>query len=176
MEKPILESEEAGNKLALARHLIAIYLQSREGLKELGILRSERTLQGDFAEWLVAEYLGLALSESTIEKAFDAVDAEGTTYQIKSRIVESLGSNTSFDFSDIEAHFDYLIGVFFDRSFNVMGMIKVPYEVVRELGNQTTRSFNFRWNRKTADDPRVKSIYSSVDVGAGGMAGDGGRV
>ena len=36
-----LESEEARTKLSLAKHLIAIYLQSREGLKELDILRSE---------------------------------------------------------------------------------------------------------------------------------------
>ena len=165
MEELWLENEEARNKLTLARHLIAIYLQARDGLKELDILRSDRTLQGDYAEWLVAEYLGLKLSESTIEKGFDAVDAEGTTYQVKSRIVESLGSNTSFDFSDIEAHFDYLIGVFFDRSFNVMGMIKVPYDVVSELGTQTSRRFTFRWNRKTADDPRVKQIYGGMNEG-----------
>lgn len=159
MEDLWLEREEARNKLSLARHLIAIYLQAREGLKELEILRSDRTLQGDYAEWLVAEYLGIELSENPVQKGFDAVDAEGRTYQVKSRIVGSMGSNTSFDFSDIDAHFDYLIGVFFDSAFDVVGMIEVPYEVVRELGTQTSRSFNFRWNKKTADDPRVKQLF-----------------
>ena len=159
-----LENEEARNKLSLARHLIAIYLQARDGLKELDILRSDRTLQGDYAEWLVAEYLGLELSENPVQKGFDAVDADGTTYQVKSRIVSDLRSNTSFDFSDIDAHFDYLIGVFFDSTFNALDMIKVPYEVVRELGTQTTKRFNFRWNKSTADDPRVQRIFSSGDV------------
>jgi hypothetical protein len=43
----------------VARHLIRCYLDARAGLKELGILRTERLLQSDYSEWLVADRLGL---------------------------------------------------------------------------------------------------------------------
>ncbi|MBT8573789.1 hypothetical protein G6699_09460 [Polynucleobacter paneuropaeus] len=67
------------------QELITNYINSRDALKVAGILRTDRNLQGDYAEWIVAKKLNLALSESTIQKGFDAVDAEGKTYQIKSR-------------------------------------------------------------------------------------------
>ena len=40
---------------------------------------------------------------------FDAVGEEGNLYQIKSRIVEDITQSTSFDLSDINHRFDYLI-------------------------------------------------------------------
>jgi len=73
------EAPEARDAFAVAGHLIGCYLSSRAGLKELGILRTERTLQGDFAEWLVAHLLDLELSRSTVEKHVDASDTSGRT-------------------------------------------------------------------------------------------------
>src|SRR5215212_9696816 len=83
-------------------------------------------------------YLRLALSENPVEPIFDATDAEGETYQIKSRIVEDLSEPTSFDFRDIDARFDYFVGVVFDPALEVLEMVLVPYEVVKELGSHTT--------------------------------------
>ena len=77
---PWLESEEARTKLSLAKHFIAIYLRSREGLKELDILRSERNLQGDFAEWLVAHFLKIELSDNPVEKDFLRSQCRQTNY------------------------------------------------------------------------------------------------
>jgi hypothetical protein len=34
------------------QQLIANYIKSRDALKEAGILRTDRNLQGDYAEWL----------------------------------------------------------------------------------------------------------------------------
>jgi hypothetical protein len=96
-------------KRELAQHFIQCYLAARQGLTKLGILRSERTLQGDYAEWLVAELLRLRLTPSTIQKGFDATDRKGQIYQIKSRIVKSLDQSTSFNFADIAVSFDYLV-------------------------------------------------------------------
>ena len=154
-----LRSEEARTKLSMAKHLIAIYLRSREGLKELDILRSERSLQGDYAEWLVAHFLKIELSDNPVEKGFDARDADGKTYQIKSRVVSDVSANTSFDIRDIEVRFDRLIAVFFDSSFDVLAIIQVPYDVVKEMGSQTANRFSFRWNKKTAGDPRIEHLY-----------------
>jgi hypothetical protein len=56
------------NKLAVARHIVLSYLSSRNALTELGVLRSERQIQEDYAEWIVASYLNLTLCDSTVEK------------------------------------------------------------------------------------------------------------
>lgn len=150
-------------KYRVAQALIRCYLASRDGLKELEILRTERNLQGDYAEWLVAELLNLKLSESTIQKGYDAIDKEGRTYQIKSRIVVGLTMNTSFDISDISSHFDFLIGVFFSHSLEVLQIIRVPYEAVTEMCKENRDNFRFRWNKTTMVDPRVERLLNETD-------------
>lgn len=145
-------------KLDLAQYFIKSYLSSRQGLTRLGILRSERNLQGDYAEWLVSKLFGLQLTDSTVEKGFDAVDSRGRKYQVKSRVVKDLQRNTSFDIADIENQFDFLVGVFFSQDFQLLGIIKVPYDIVKELGSQTTKRFSFRWSKKVAEDDRIEKL------------------
>ena len=155
-----LSDEQAQEVLSIGEYFIRCYVASREGLKRLGILRSDRTLQGDYAEWVAAQVLGLRLEPSGVAKATDAWDDEGYSYQIKSRIVRSLFQSTSFDFRNIEHHFDFLIAVFLSPSFEVLAMLKVPYGVVRELGSQTKSTFRFRWNQSMAQnlDPRIEPV------------------
>lgn len=142
----------------LAQYFIKCYLAARQGLRKLGILRSERTLQSDYAEWLVAALLDLQLARSTTQKAWDAKDAQGRTYQIKSRIVRNLSQNTSFDLATIEEPFDYLVCVFFSPTLELLGVARVPYTVVRELGVQNANNFRFRWNKRTASDNRIEKL------------------
>jgi hypothetical protein len=71
-----------------------------------------------------------------------------------------------FDFGAIEARFDYLVGVFFDPSFEVLQMVCVPYEAVKELRSPTASTFRFRWDKNNAQDPRVRRIDLGCD-GAG---------
>ena len=142
-----------------ARVLIQNYLAARQGLMDLGILRSERNLQGDYAEWLVAKMLHLQLVPNTVQKGIDATDTNGCTYQIKSRLVKSLEQNTSFDFKMIDPRFDYLVCVFFSSEFEPIGIVRVPYEVVHELGIQNTNGFRFRWNKHNAKDVRFEYLF-----------------
>jgi hypothetical protein len=159
IKKIQLNRLEDRHSLAVASHLIACYLSSRAGLKQLGILRTERTLQGDFAEWLVAHLLDIQLNPNTVEKHFDAADAAGRKYQIKSRIVTSMSQSTSFDFRNGELGFDFLVTVFFDKNFEVLAVLRVAREVVVALSHQTASTLRFRWNRSCAKDPRVERIY-----------------
>src|SRR6266478_5334019 len=156
---------EARDAFAVAGHLIGCYLSSRAGLKELGILRTERTLQGDFAEWLVAHLLDLELSRSTVEKHVDARDAAGRSYQIKSRIVTNMSNSTSFDFRSSELVFDFLVAVFFDPSLSVLAVLRVPRDVVTALSHQTASTLRFRWNRACVDDPRIERIFWQRSAG-----------
>ena len=161
-QSPTLD-REASRHLAIARHFVKAYLASRSGLKELGILRSERSLQGDFAEWYVSKLLRLQLSRSPVEAGFDAEDGDGRRYQLKGRLVSSLSNNTSFDIEDITVPFDFLIAVFLSRDFSVLGVIQVPYGVVKELGSQTKSAFRFRWNRHVAADQRIEKLIWPSD-------------
>jgi len=156
-----LVNEEDKETLETARHLIRRYLDAREGLKRLGILRSGRTLQGDYAEWLVARLLGLQLSESSVEKGLDAEDSQGRTYQIKSRIVSNLSSPTSFDLNNPKFRFDYLVAVFFSPEFEVLGILRVPHDVVMELGSQTSSTFRLYWRGTSTLDSRMERLFWS---------------
>lgn len=147
-------------KQELAQHFIKCYLAAREGLKKLGILRSERALQSDYAEWLTAELLNLQLASSLVHKTWDASDADGKTYQIKSRRVKNLNQPTSFDLKTIDDPFDYLVCVFFSDVFEPLMVIRVPYDVVRELGTPTKGSFRFRWNKRVRKDRRIEIVWS----------------
>jgi hypothetical protein len=151
-------ADDFTSKQDLARHFIQCYLAARNGLTALGILRSERHLQADYAEWLVAEQLHLQLAVSTVQSVYDALDAQGVMYQIKSRIVRHPTQSTSFDFAAIDKPFDYLVCVFFSPALDVLAIVRVPYQVVSEVGSQTSTTFRFRWNRRIASDPRIERI------------------
>jgi hypothetical protein len=132
---------------ATASYLIRCYSASRDGLKHLGILRTDRNLQGDYAEWLVARHLKIRLVSNTVEKGIDAFDGDGKSYQIKSRIVKDVNQPTSFNINNIHHKFDYLVAVFFDHSLNVLGILRVSYASVMNHGKQTASSFRFRWGK-----------------------------
>jgi hypothetical protein len=162
--KPRL-SKETTTTLRAARKFIRMYITARKGLKRLGILRSERNLQGDFAEWYVSKLLDLQLSESSVEAGFDATDRQGRRYQVKSRVVGSLWQTTSFDFSDISKPFEFLVAVFLSTDLEPWVVIRVPYGVVKELGYQTQSTFRFRWNSRVAADGRIERlIWPSEDA------------
>ncbi len=94
----------ARQKFAVARHLVACYHASRAGLKELQIIRSDRNIQGELAEWVAAQHFGLTLSTSQVQKHVDAVDpVTNDRYQIKARVVKSLSESTSFDFRSVRS-------------------------------------------------------------------------
>jgi hypothetical protein len=173
IRKDLHFTKSARRDLAVARHLVACYLSSRAGLKELGILRTERTLQGDFAEWLVGHLLDIRLSLSTVEKHIDGVDRAGRTYQVKSRVVSSMSQSTSFDFRGSEIECDFLAAVFFDRSFEVLAVLRVPRDVVVALSTTTGSGLRFRWNRSCSNDCRVERIFwretSTPAVGLGNV-------
>jgi hypothetical protein len=141
--------------------LIRRYVGAREALKDLGVIRTERNFEGDYAEWLVSRMLNLDLSASSVQKEIDGRDPQGKTYQIKSRRVGDLSSaRTSFDMRDpARLRFDYLVAVFFSLTFKVLGVIRIPHNVVMELGSQTRSTFRFYWNRRNSMDARVERLF-----------------
>jgi hypothetical protein len=146
-------------KIKKANVFIQKILSSKQGLRRLGILRSNRYIQGDYAEWLIAELLNLKVAPNAVQEGYDAEDASGKTYQIKGRIVENLSSITSFDFKHINYEFDFLICVFISDDFKFLGALKIPYKTVKALGNQNKKSFRFRWNKKISTNKSVEKLF-----------------
>ena len=146
----------------LAQDFLRAYQASRHGLTTLGILRSERMLQGDYAEWIASRILGLTLASSGVQKGYDATDAAGRKYQVKSRIVSSVDQRTSFDIADISAPFDYLIGVLFTPSLEVLAIVRMSNEVAVRWCNPTGTTHRLRWNRKSAGDPDIEFLYRAA--------------
>lgn len=150
--------KSASNEEDIAR-LVDQYVDLREKLKKLGVLRSDRTIQSDYAEWLVARRLRLRLADNAVQAGYDATDSRNRKYQIKARRVSSLSSSTSFDFRSIKHPFDFLVGVFLDGRLKVLGIIKVERQDVRDLCRPNRSGIRLRWNRESAADPRIVRVY-----------------
>ncbi len=154
-------SMAARDRLVQAQRSIRSYTAARDELKGLGVLRSERNLQGDYAEWLAAELLGLRLAASGVQKGYDATDSDGRRYQIKARIVPHLRQHSSFNFREFDPtrkSFDIFLGVFLSPALDLLGLIRVSWEAVRDLGVGPIHDFRFRWHGVIASDSRVEKL------------------
>jgi len=128
-------------------HLISIQ-KARQSLFQVGVIRSERDVVVDYAEWLAKRTFKLRLVKSGVNKTYDATDNEGKKYQIKARRVSSIDENTSFDFHNY-ARFDYLIAVLISRStMRPLLLRKIPFSFVKKHWKQNKGRRSFRWNRK----------------------------
>ena len=122
-------------------------------------LRAEGRLRHDHAVGLLASRFNLRPAAPGAA-GHDATDALGRTYRVKTRVVADLGASTSFDFRprDAPLEFDDLLGVFYSPDFAILGVIRVPREVVRELGRVNRDSLRLRWTRRTAADLRIAKV------------------
>jgi hypothetical protein len=161
-----MTTRQAGPKLAFKRRrdrdvyraaqkAVRQHIAARNQLTRLGVLRSGRAVQSDFAEWIASTALGLRLSSNAVQESYDATDSHGRKYQIKARVTSSLEASTSFDFRKKPRGFDFLVSIFFDGQYGVLGVAKIPCSVVVTLGSQTKGRFSFRWNSRTRNDPRI---------------------
>ena len=97
-------------------------------LKESGIVKSRRIV-GDIGEYYACKELVLTRNTNSVEKGFDAFDANGDTYEIKTRRVYESGrrkSNTRRLNKLVDKTADYLVVVVIDRSFKCDGIWKMP--------------------------------------------------
>ncbi|MEM1186662.1 MAG: hypothetical protein AAGI53_16865 [Planctomycetota bacterium] len=116
------------------RGLLRQYAAVLEALAQTEAILFKNNPVADYAEWLVAQTLGLELVPKS-SKGFDALDNEDTKYEIKARRLTA--DNPSRQLSAIRSiedqHFDYLAGVLFDHEFNVLRAAKIPWVVVNKL-------------------------------------------
>jgi len=120
-------------KMLTVSELLGCFADILDELKERRIVRSRNNPVADYAEWLVAQQLGLLLERKS-KRGYDATDQNGKRYQIKSRRLDQ--TNESRQLSVIRnleaADFDYLIGILFNRDFTVREAYKIPHGVIKE--------------------------------------------
>lgn len=66
------------------RELLAEHVRIMSKLRTRGVSRTNNNPTSGYAEWLTSQVLGLTLVENS-STGYDATDAEGKRYEIKSR-------------------------------------------------------------------------------------------
>jgi hypothetical protein len=114
--------------------LLADYAGILDELLHRGVIRSTNQPLGDYAEYLVAAALGLALAGNSTS-GFDAIGPDGVRYQVKSRRLTAKNTSRQLGFMrGMDAQddpFDVLVGILFGADFRVERAALVPIAVVR---------------------------------------------
>lgn len=120
--------------------LLKLHSDALHELQSRNVLRTQNNPTGDYGEWLFAEKLGLKL-EGNSAKGYDATDANGVRYQIKSRRVTKKNPIRQLGvLRGLEAEqFDYLLAVIFDESWKVSLAVKIPHAAI--AGMSTYRAY-----------------------------------
>lgn len=115
--------------------LMNMYADILVELNSRNVVRTYNSPVGDYAEWLVAEKLGLMLEHNS-QKGYDAYDPEtDSRYQIKSRWERGAATTQSRELNVIRNYdgnqFDYLVIVIFDERFCVKEAYMLPHDTVK---------------------------------------------
>ena len=112
-----------------------MYAETLVELNSCKVVRTYNSPVGDYAEWLVAEKLGLVL-ECNSQKGYDTYDPKtGLRYRVKSRWERGTASVQSRELNVIRNYndnqFDYLIIVIFDDHFGIKEAYMLPHDTVK---------------------------------------------
>jgi len=138
--------------------LLSLHVAIMEELRGRDVLRSANNPTGDLAEYLFCAAFGWA-QESNSAKAFDAMDNDGTRYQIKGRRIHRRnGSRQLSAIRDLEG-FDILAAVLFDDDYRIKRAALINASVVSEHSNYTEHTNSHRfllrddiWNAPGVED------------------------
>jgi len=111
--------------------LLQAYAAILEELRTRKIVRSSNNPVADYTESLVCSKLRLR-QEPKSTAGFDAVDQEGTRFEIKSRRITPHSASVQLSaFRNLRAkHFDYLIAVVYEADFSIRYAAKVPHALI----------------------------------------------
>ena len=118
---------------ATNKELLRAHSNIIEELKQRGVLRTNNSPAGDYAEWLVAKFFdGELLSMSA--KGVDVVTRDGRKIQVKARVVDKNSKKAIQSSAIRDWEFTDLVVVIFDRSdYLVSKAFSAPMEEVKKL-------------------------------------------
>ena len=159
--------------------LLAQYGSILSVLRDRGIVRSENSPVGDYAEYLAAHAFALTLVGSSA-RGYDGVDDSGVRCQVKGRRItrwnssRQLSTIRGLDSEDGDP-FDLLAGILFDDQFMVTRAALVPVAIVRARATLQTHVNGWRFMLAEAlwDVPgvvdvteRIRAVVPIDDAGA----------
>lgn len=148
--------------------LFRCYADILNELKKRQIIRTFNNPVADYAEWLVAQKLGLKLAANS-RSGYDATNSANEKIQIKSRrLVPSNKSRQLGVIRNLEAvEFDYLIAVLFESDFSLKEAYKIPQNVITKYAkfskHQNGYVLHLRGN--ILNDPVVEEITNDLSIG-----------
>lgn len=161
-KESLIEILDEGDRkiFRIAQYFLNNHFKSRDGLKEIGVVRTNKLAHAEYAEWLVAKLVRGELADSSVNKGFDLEALENKKkikYEVKSRLISREHKNPAFH-AEIEKvnnkkPFDKLACVFLKPDFDVLGVFTIKYDVLIEVGEtDKNRKFrrSLRWNKKNA--------------------------
>jgi hypothetical protein len=113
------------------KELLALHATVAEELRTRGITRSSNNPTGDLAEYLFCKAFSWVQAGNS-NRGIDATAADGTRYQIKGRrMTRHSKSRQLSGIRDFQGrHFDFLAGVVFTETYEVLRAAIIPYVVV----------------------------------------------
>ena len=114
--------------------LLLHYTLILDELHRREVIRTENSPIGDYAEWLIANQLGLTLVPNSTP-GHDAVDdSTGLKFQIKGRRLTARNKSRQLGaIRNLKNHeFDYLIAVLFNEQVEVVQVVKIPHAIIEK--------------------------------------------
>lgn len=141
--------------------LLKYFSNILDELKQRGVVRTRNNPVADYAEWLVAQSIGLSLERNS-RAGYDAMNPKKERFQIKSRRLDP--SNKSRQLGVIRNfkanEFDFLVGILFEKDFTVKEAYKIPHDLIEKYarfsGHQNGHLLNLKG--KILKDPEVEDI------------------
>jgi hypothetical protein len=143
------------------QQLLHYFGQILEELRTRKISRTSNIPTGDYAEFLIANQLGLVL-ETNSKAGYDAKDSLGVKFQIKGRRLtkrnksRQLGLIRNLKNQD----FDYLIAILFNEQFEIELVVKIPHELIGKYArySQHTNAHILRLGDHILRNPMVEDL------------------
>ncbi len=142
--------------------LLQAYAHSIDALRERGVVRTKNVV-GCYGEYLFCRAFDWTLQGNS-QSAFDAVDTDGKTYQVKSRRVSAL--NPSRQLGDMppdeSIRFDVLAGVIFDEKFAVHCAVLIPKQTLLPMRSGNPNRPRFHLRDAVLGAPGVRDVTAAL--------------
>ena len=145
--------------------LLEMHVKILKILRQREIIRSTNNPTGDLAEYLFSKAFGWELADNST-KGFDALDDEGTRFQIKGRRIHSLGKSRRLGaMRELEEKpFDQLAAIIFDEDYSIIQAALFPWEYVLDKSSEIKRSNSYRFvfHAKYMNDSAVEDVTEKI--------------
>jgi hypothetical protein len=120
------------------------FVEAKQQLKNLDVLRSERTI-GEFGEWFVEQIINGKRAATTSQSDWD-IEAGGLLYQIKTH---AKGPNNKARWTELKhtiSGFDFLVIVVFSHDLYLKEYYQIPYNIVLARMIRSGKSSLVKWD------------------------------